>query len=128
GCDIGARPVNFHIEGLRRLGARIDVEHGIYTAEARKLHGANVYLEFQSAGATQHLMTAACLAQGTTVIENCAAEPEVVDLADFLNLLGAQVSGAGTPTITIRGVDKLGGGEYSVIADRMEAGTFAVAA
>ena len=128
GCDIGARPVNFHIEGLRRLGARIDVEHGIYTAEARKLQGANVYLDFQSAGATQHLMTAACLADGTTVIENCAAEPEVVDLANFLNALGAKVEGAGTPTITVEGVESLHGGEYEVIVDRMEAGTFAVAA
>jgi len=128
GCDIGARPVNFHIEGLRRLGAQIHIDHGIYTAEAKKLKGARIYLDFQSAGATQHLMTAACLAQGTTIIENCAAEPEVVDLADFLNALGAQVTGAGTPTISIKGVDKLGGGDYSVISDRMEAGTFAVAA
>jgi UDP-N-acetylglucosamine 1-carboxyvinyltransferase len=128
GCDIGARPVNFHIEGLRRLGARIDVEHGVYTAECRKLQGANVYLDFQSAGATQHLMTAACLAEGTTVIENCAAEPEVVDLANFLNALGGKVEGAGTPTITVEGVERLHEGEYRVISDRMEAGTFAVAA
>jgi UDP-N-acetylglucosamine 1-carboxyvinyltransferase len=127
GCDIGARPVNFHIEGLKRLGAAIHVEHGIYTAEARKLQAAEIYLDFQSAGATQHLITAACLAEGTTIIDNCAAEPEVVDLADFLNVLGAKIHGAGTPTITIEGVEKLGGGEYSVIPDRMEAGTFAVA-
>ena len=86
----------------------------------RKLQGANIYLDFQSAGATQHLMTAACLAEGTTVIENCAAEPEVVDLANFLNALGARILGAGTPTITIDGVVSLHGGEYSVISDRME--------
>lgn len=128
GCDIGARPVNFHIDGLRRLGAEIHVEHGIYTAEARRLRGASIYLDFQSAGATQHLMTAACLAEGTTVIGNCATEPEVVDLANFLNSLGARVSGAGTATVTVEGVDRLGGGEYDVISDRMEAGTFAVAA
>ncbi len=128
GCDIGARPVNFHLEGLRRLGAQIHVEHGVYTAEAKKLRGASIYLDFQSAGATQHLMTAACLAEGTTTIENCAAEPEVVDLANFINALGGRVEGAGTPTITVHGVDRLNGGEYSVIPDRMEAGTFAIAA
>jgi UDP-N-acetylglucosamine 1-carboxyvinyltransferase len=128
GCDIGARPVNFHIDGLKRLGANIHVEHGIYTAEAKKLKGTSIYLDFQSAGATQHLMTAACLAEGTTIIDNCAAEPEVVDLAHFLNTLGAKIEGAGTPTIVIHGVDRLCGGEYSVIPDRMEAGTFAVAA
>src|SRR5205823_6630002 len=101
---------------------------GVYTAEARKLKGCSIYLDFQSAGATQHLMTAACLADGITVIENCAAEPEVVDLANFLNVLGAKVYGAGTATITIHGVERLGGGSYEVIFDRMEAGTFAVAA
>lgn len=128
GCDIGTRPVNFHIDGLKRLGANLHVEHGIYTAEARKLHGASIYLDFQSAGATQHLMTAACLAEGTTVIENCATEPEVVDLANFLNALGARIEGAGTTTVTVRGVERLHGGEYTVIPDRLEAGTFAVAA
>lgn len=128
GCDIGARPVNFHLDGLKKLGANIQLEHGIYTAEARHLEGTSIYLDFQSAGATQHLMTAACLASGTTVIENCATEPEVVDLATFLNTLGARIEGAGTTTITIHGVDSLGGGSYTVIPDRMEAGTFAVAA
>jgi UDP-N-acetylglucosamine 1-carboxyvinyltransferase len=128
GCDIGARPVNFHLDGLRKLGAHIQLEHGIYTAEAHHLEGTSIYLDFQSAGATQHLMTAACLASGTTVIENCATEPEVVDLAAFLNTLGARIEGAGTTTITIHGVDHLEGGTYTVIPDRMEAGTFAVAA
>jgi UDP-N-acetylglucosamine 1-carboxyvinyltransferase len=127
GCDIGARPVNFHIEGLKRLGAQLHVEHGIYTAEARKLRGAEIYLDFQSAGATQHLLTAACLAEGTTVIENCAVEPEVVDLANFLNALGARVEGAGTTTVTVHGVKSLTGGDYSVIPDRLEGGTFAIA-
>jgi UDP-N-acetylglucosamine 1-carboxyvinyltransferase len=128
GCDIGARPVNFHLEGLRRLGAHLQVEHGIYTAEARKLRGANIYLDFQSAGATQHLMSAACLAEGTTIIENCATEPEVVELANFLNTLGARVEGAGTTTLTIHGMESLHGGEYRIIPDRLEAGTFAMAA
>jgi UDP-N-acetylglucosamine 1-carboxyvinyltransferase len=128
GCDIGARPVNFHIDGLKKLGAEIHVEHGIYSAEAPKLHGARVYLDFQSAGATQHLITAAALAEGTTIIENCAAEPEVVDLANFLNSMGADIQGYGTPTITVNGVKRLHGCEYNIIADRMEAGTFAIAA
>ena len=128
GCDIGARPVNFHIDGLRRLGADLHSEHGVYTAEARRLRGANIYMDFQSAGATQHLMTAACLADGVTVIENCATEPEIVNLANFLNSLGAKVEGAGTTTITVTGVDRLHGGEFAIIPDRLEAGTFAVAA
>jgi UDP-N-acetylglucosamine 1-carboxyvinyltransferase len=128
GCDIGARPVNYHIDGLKRLGAQLHVEHGIYSAEADRLHGAHIYFDFQSAGATQHLMTAACLAEGQTIIENCAAEPEVVDLAQFLNGLGARVSGAGTTTITVEGVKRLGGGEYTIIPDRLEAATLAIAA
>jgi UDP-N-acetylglucosamine 1-carboxyvinyltransferase len=128
GCDIGARPVNFHIDGLRKLGAQLHVEHGIYTAETPKLTGTNIYLDFQSAGATQHLMATACLASGTTVIENCATEPEVVDLAQFMNCLGGRIEGAGTTTITVHGVKKLNGGEYTIIPDRLESGTFAVAA
>lgn len=128
GCDIGARPVNFHIDGLKRLGANIHIEHGVYSAESRRLRGANIYLDFQSAGATQHLMTAACLVPGVTVIENCATEPEIVDLANFLKTLGVQIEGAGTGTITIHGVERLSGGEYSIIPDRLEAGTYAIAA
>jgi len=112
---------------LKKLGASLHSEHGIYTAEARRLVGANIYMDFQSAGATQHLMTAAALADGVTVIENCAAEPEVVDLASFLNSLGAQIEGAGTTTITVTGVRRLQGGEHTIIPDRLEAGTFAVA-
>ncbi len=128
GCNIGARPVNYHIEGLKRFGAQMHLDHGVYTAEAPKLHGANIYFDSQSPGATEHLMTAAALAHGTTVMENCATEPEVVDLANFLNTLGARVKGAGTTTLTIHGVGRLHGGEYTVISDRMEAATFAVAA
>lgn len=128
GCDIGTRPVNFHVDGLRRLGAKLHSEHGVYTAEAKKLVGGNIYMDFPSAGATQHLMTAASLAQGVTTIENCATEPEVLSLAEFLNSLGAQVHGAGTTTIRVTGVECLRGGEFTIIPDRMEAGTFAVAA
>ncbi len=128
GCDIGARPVNFHVEGLRKLGADLHVEHGIYSAECEKLIGAPIYLDFPSAGATQHLMTAAVLARGVTVIENCATEPEVAALAAFLISLGAKVEGAGTTTLTIEGVERLGGGECEVIPDRLEAGTMAIGA
>ncbi len=128
GCDIGTRPVNFHVDGLRRLGAKLHSEHGVYTAEAKKLVGGTIYMDFPSAGATQHLMTAASLAQGVTTIENCATEPEVLSLAEFLNSLGAQVHGAGTTTIRVTGVECLRGGEFTIIPDRMEAGTFAVAA
>lgn len=129
GCNIGARPVNYHIEGFKKLGANIDLEHGVYTAEANgRLRGANIYFDSQSPGATEHLLTAAALAKGTTVLENCATEPEVVDVANFLNALGARIEGQGTTTITVEGVDRLGGAEYRVIPDRMEAGTFAIAA
>ena len=127
GCNIGARPVNYHIEGLKRLGAQIHLEHGVYTTEAPRLHGANIYFDSQSPGATEHLMTAAALAHGTTVMENCATEPEVQDLAGFLNTLGARIEGAGTTTLTIHGVERMHGGEYTVISDRMEAATYAVA-
>lgn len=128
GCDIGARPVNYHIEGLRKLGAHIHTEHGVYTADAERLRGTNILLDFQSAGATQHLMTAAALAEGKTVIENCATEPEIVDLAQFLRVLGAKVKGEGGSSIEIEGVARLTGGEYTIIPDRMEAGTMAVCA
>jgi UDP-N-acetylglucosamine 1-carboxyvinyltransferase len=128
GCDIGARPVNFHIRGLEQLGCKLNLEHGIYYGSVRRLRGASVYLEFPSAGATQHLLIAASRACGRTVIENCATEPEIVSLADFLNTCGAQILGAGTPTILIEGVDALRPATYSVIPDRLQAGTYAVAA
>lgn len=127
GCDIGARPVDFHVKGLQTLGAKVVMEHGYVEAEAVKLKGANVYLDFPSAGATQHIMTAACLADGTTRIENCALEPEVSDLAEFLIAMGAKITGVGTSTIEIQGVEELRGVRYRMIPDRMETGTFAIA-
>jgi UDP-N-acetylglucosamine 1-carboxyvinyltransferase len=128
GCNIGARPVNFHVKGLEQLGAKLHLEHGVYYGKAERFLGANISLEFPSAGTTQHLMIAACCALGRTIIENCAAEPEVVNLADFLNACGAQIHGAGTPTITIEGVKELHPAEYAIIPDRMQAGTYAIAA
>ncbi|MCW3099749.1 MAG: UDP-N-acetylglucosamine 1-carboxyvinyltransferase [Chthonomonadaceae bacterium] len=128
GCDIGARPVNYHVRGLEELGCKLHLEHGIYEGEVKRFKGANISLEFPSAGATQHLMMAACRAKGQTVIDNCAAEPEIVSLAAFLNACGAKISGAGTAVITIEGVDELYPTEYSVIPDRMQAGTYALAA
>lgn len=128
GCDIGARPVDLHIKGLQALGANVVVEHGYVEATADQLTGASIYLDFPSAGATNHLMATACLAKGVTTIENCAEEPEIVDQANFLNSLGAKIQGAGTKVIEIEGVDHLTGSRYKIIPDRMEAGTFAVAA
>jgi len=128
GCDIGARPVDLHVKGLQALGARIMIEHGYVEAEADRLKGSVVYLDLPSAGATQHLMTVAALADGTTRIENAALEPEVTDLVHFLIAMGAKISGLGTSTIEIQGVDELRGVEYPMIPDRIEAGTFAIAA
>lgn len=128
GCDIGARPVNYHVKGLEELGCKLNLEHGIYEGEVERFKGANISLEFPSAGATQHLMMAASRAEGQTVIDNCAAEPEIVSLAAFLNACGAKITGAGTPVITIEGVEELHPVEYSVIPDRMQAGTYALAA
>lgn len=128
GCDIGTRPVNFHVKGLEQLGAKLHLEHGIYHGKVKRLHGANIYLEFPSAGSTQHLMIAASRARGRTVIENCAAEPEVVHMAEFLNACGAQITGMGTPTIVIDGVEELHGCEFSILPDRLQAGTYAIAA
>jgi len=128
GCDIGARPVDFHVKGLQMLGAKVIMEHGYVEAEADHLKGAVVYLDLPSAGATQHIMTAACLAIGITHIENGALEPEVVELAEFLVAMGAKIRGAGTSTIEIEGVKELRGTTYRMIPDRMEAGTFAIAA
>ncbi|MHB1190313.1 MAG: UDP-N-acetylglucosamine 1-carboxyvinyltransferase [Armatimonadota bacterium] len=128
GCDIGARPVDFHVKGLQALGAKVTIEHGFVTAEADKLKGAEIYLDFPSAGATQHLMTAACLAEGITRIENAAQEPEVAELAEMLTAMGARITGAGTGAIEIEGVKELHGVTHRVISDRMEAGTLAIAA
>lgn len=128
GCDIGSRPIDFHVKGIQALGAFVNMDHGFVEAECEKLTGGEVYLNFPSAGATQHIMSTACLAEGITVIHNAATEPEVVQLADFLIAMGAQIENAGTNTIKITGVKQLRATDYDVPPDRMEAGTFAVAA
>jgi UDP-N-acetylglucosamine 1-carboxyvinyltransferase len=127
GCAIGARPVNLHIDGLRAMGADISVENGYVRARAKRLRGARMVMELVTVTGTENLMMAASLAEGESIIENAAREPEVVDLADFLNSMGARVSGAGTDTIRIQGVDRLGGTSYHVLPDRIEAGTYLVA-
>jgi len=128
GCDIGARPVDFHLKGLEDMGAEIHVDKGYVEARAPRLTGANILMDYPSVTATEHLMATACLAEGRTVIENAAMEPEVVDTAVFLTKMGGRIWGAGTKTIEIEGVGELGGCRHSVIPDRMEAGTFAIAA
>jgi UDP-N-acetylglucosamine 1-carboxyvinyltransferase len=128
GCAIGARPVNVHIEGLRGMGAEISVENGYIRARAGRLHGARLVLDVITVTGTENLMMAAVLAAGETVIENAAREPEVVDLAEFLNAMGARISGAGTDTIRIEGVERLDGTSYRVLPDRIETGTYLVAA
>jgi len=128
GCAIGSRPVNLHLTGLEAMGARISVRKGYIHASCRRLRGATLMMDSITVTGTENLMMAACLAEGTTVIENAAREPEVVDLARFLLAMGADISGAGTDTITIHGVPSLRGCRYEVLADRIEAGTFLVAA
>jgi UDP-N-acetylglucosamine 1-carboxyvinyltransferase len=132
GCQIGTRPVVEHVRGLKAMGAQVTIEHGVVTAvvpgRSHRLKGGRIHLDCPSVGATETLMMAAALADGETVIENAALEPEVVDLAGLLMAMGAQVRGAGTPTITILGVERLHGADYSVIPDRIEAGTFLLAA
>lgn len=128
GCAIGSRPVNLHIKGLEALGAKVVMEHGFVIVTASKLVGGRVYLDFPSVGATETVMMAASLAEGETLIENAAREPEVLDLANMLIKAGAKISGAGTEEIKIEGVRQLKAVEYSVIPDRIEAGTFMVAA
>lgn len=127
GCAIGPRPIDFHLRGLESLGARITERFGYIEAEAARLAGREIYLDFPSVGATENLMMAAVLAHGSTIIRNAAREPEIVDLQNFLNNLGARVRGAGLDVIRIEGVDALGGGEHTVIPDRIEAGTFMAA-
>ncbi|MEG0774449.1 UDP-N-acetylglucosamine 1-carboxyvinyltransferase [Clostridium sp.] len=128
GCNIGSRPIDLHLKGLAALGAKIKVGHGYVEATADKLRGNNIYLDFPSVGATENIMMAATLAEGTTVIENVAKEPEIIDLAMFLREMGANIQGEGTDTITILGVEYLNGAEYVPIFDRIEAGTFMIAA
>lgn len=128
GCAIGSRPIDLHLKGLRQLGAKIEQHDGYIEAHADQLVGTNIYLDFPSVGATQNIMMAAALAQGITTIENCAREPEIVDLANALNKMGARVHGAGTGVIRIQGVNFLHGCDYRVMSDRIEAGTFMIAA
>ena len=130
GCNIGVRPMDLHFKGLSGLGAELSLDHGYVQGRASgRLKGARIYLDFPSVGATENIMMAACLAEGQTLIENSAKEPEIVDLANFLNAMGARVRGAGTDVIKIEGVASLeGGGRYAIIPDRIEAGTFMVAA
>ena len=128
GCAIGERPVDLHTKGIKMLGARVVTEDGEVNANADRLKGSLVYLDFPSVGATENIMMAATLAEGETIIENAAEEPEIVDLANFLNSMGAQIKGAGTDTIRVNGVDKLHGTRYAVIPDRIETATFMIAA
>ena len=129
GCAIGTRPIDLHLKGFEALGARIDIGHGYIEATAPEgLKGARIYLDFPSVGATENIMMAASMAEGTTIIENPAQEPEIIDLANYLNVMGARVRGAGTNVIKIEGVKSLTGKNYTIIPDRIEAGTYMVAA
>ncbi len=127
GCNIGSRPVDLHLKGFSAMGADIKMGHGYVEASAARLKGSKIYLDFPSVGATENIMMAATLAEGTTIIENAAEEPEIVDLANFLNEMGARVIGAGTDIIRIEGVDELKGAHHTVIPDRIEAGTYMAA-
>lgn len=129
GCAIGARPIDIHLKGFEALGVKIEQGHGYIEASAPKgLKGTSIYFDFPSVGATENIMMAASLAEGTTILENAAEEPEIVDLANYLNKMGAKIRGAGTDTIRIEGVDKLHGADYTIIPDRIEAGTYMIAA
>ena len=128
GCNIGSRPIDQHLKGFRALGASVKILHGAIVAETENLHGSHIFLDVVSVGATINIMMAAALAQGNTVIENAAKEPHIVDVANFLNSMGADIRGAGTDVIRIKGVEKFHDTEYSVIPDQIEAGTFMLAA
>ena len=128
GCDIGSRPIDLHIKGFRALGAEVDIQHGLISAHADALNGTHIYLDKVSVGATINIMMAASMAEGKTIIENAAKEPHVVDVANFLNSMGANIRGAGTDVIRIVGVEKLHKTEYSISPDQIEAGTFMFAA
>ena len=128
GCNIGSRPIDQHLKGFRALGAEVDIRHGAIVAKAENLHGSHIFLDVVSVGATINIMMAASMAAGRTIIENAAREPHVVDVANFLNSMGANIKGAGTDVIRIRGVEKLHRTEYSIIPDQIEAGTFMFAA
>ena len=126
GCSIGKRPINLHLKGFEALGAKVTNERNKYIVEAEELKGANIYLDFASVGATINIMLAAVKATGTTIIDNAAKEPEIVNIATFLNNMGAKITGAGTSTIKIEGVEKLHGCFHEVIPDRIEAGTYII--
>ena len=128
GCEIGSRPIDQHIKGFKMLGAQIEIENGMISATAEELKGAHIYMDVVSVGATINVMMAASLAKGNTIIENAAKEPHVVDVANFLNSMGAKIRGAGTDVIRIKGVEKFGDCQYSIIPDQIEAGTFMTAA
>ncbi len=128
GCDIGSRPIDQHLKGFRALGAKVKIEHGMIYAEARRLRGNHIYLDVVSVGATINIMMAASMAEGNTIIENAAKEPHIVDVANFLNSMGANIKGAGTDVIRIKGVSSFHNTEYSIIPDQIEAGTFMMAA
>ena len=128
GCNIGSRPIDLHLKGFSALGANVDIKHGLVLASAEKLTGTHIYLDKVSVGATINIMMAASMAEGKTIIENAAKEPHVVDVANFLNSMGANIKGAGTDKIRIDGVERLHASEYSIIPDQIEAGTFMVAA
>lgn len=128
GCNIGSRPIDQHLKGFRALGAEVEIEHGKILAEAETLKGTHLYFDVVSVGATINVMMAAAMADGLTILENVAKEPHVVDVANFLNSMGANIKGAGTDVIKIRGVQKLHKTEYSIIPDQIEAGTFMFAA
>ena len=128
GCNIGSRPIDQHLKGFRALGAKVDIRHGAIVASAENLRGSHIFLDMVSVGATINIMMAAAMAKGNTIIENAAREPHVVDVANFLNSMGANIKGAGTDVIRIRGVESLHGTEYSVVPDMIEAGTYMFAA
>lgn len=128
GCNIGSRPIDQHLKGFKALGAKVNIDYGVVSAKAEKLVGGHIYFDVVTVGATINLMMAACMADGETILENAAKEPHIVDVANFLNAMGANIKGAGTDVIRIRGVERLHGCTYSIIPDQIEAGTFMMAA
>ena len=128
GCNIGSRPIDQHLKGFKALGAKVNIDHGVVSAKAENLVGGQIYFDVVTVGATINLMMASCMAEGETILENAAKEPHIVDVANFLNAMGANIKGAGTDVIRIKGVNRLHGCTYSIIPDQIEAGTFMMAA
>ena len=128
GCNIGSRPIDQHLKGFKALGAKVNIDHGVVSAKAENLVGGHIYFDVVTVGATINLMMASCMAEGETILENAAKEPHIVDVANFLNAMGANIKGAGTDVIRIKGVSRLHGCTYSIIPDQIEAGTFMMAA